>query len=292
MAHALLCPAGALGRAKPAASELAVLPIDEVTMPEEGVSDLRDVVDAINKLCDTMKTSYDEMYDDPADVDLDSQDVGESAVFAPDALSYSTSFASFSQDTASYCSQDNMDQSLNASNVTAPLYESSAEPVEREPEVVCVEYRDIELVSPRDIELVSPGETTPQKVESNSAERWSDSTSQVSLPGQVEDVETITSDTEPAMAQCEPVSEMYYTASSEVSLLSDTELPEKMHTEDENKEANNDRKECVIAGHVAAMRERFESMTRTSTPCPDLIRSLSPSLEVFRTTSSSPDRLA
>lgn len=288
MAHALLCPAGAIARTKPAAPALAVLPIDEVTMPEESVSDLREVMDAINKLCETMKTStYDDMDDDAADANLETRDIGESADvagFASDALSYSTSFASFSQDTASYCSQDNIDQSLTASGPAAPLYESSADPIEPEPEVVCVEYRDIELVS--------PGETTPQKVESNSAERWSDSISQVSLPGQVEDVEAITSDTEPAMAQCEPVSEMYYTASSEVSLLSDTELPEKMHTEDENKEANNDRKECVIAGHVAAMRERFESMTRTSTPCPDLIRSLSPSLEVFRTTSSSPDRLA
>lgn len=283
VAHALLCPAGAMARSKPPApspAALPMLPIDELTMPEESVSDLRDVVEAINKLCETMKTSaYDEVCDDPADADPEDPDVGEAAAFTSDALSYSTSFASFSQDTMSCCSQDNADQSLNASTA-AP---SSADLIESVTEVVCVEYRNIELVS--------PGEITPQKVETNNAERWSDSVSQISLPGQVEDVETITSDTEPAMAQCEPVSEMYYTASSEVSLLSDTELPEKMHTEDENKEAKDDRKECVIAGHVAAMRERFESMTRTSTPCPDLIRSLSPSLEVFRTTSSSPDRL-
>lgn len=252
-------------------------------MPEESVSDLRDVVDAINKLCDTMKTStYDEVYDDSADADLEGQYAADG--FASDALSYTTSLASFSQDTASFHSQDNTDQSLNASSITAALYESSTDPIEPEPEIRCVEYRDIELVSPE--------ESTPQRAEMSNTERWSDSMSQVSLPGQVDDVETITSDTEPAMAQCEPVSEMYYTASSEVSLLSDTELPEKTLTEEEDKEAKDDRKECVIAGHVAAMRERFESMTRTNTPCPDLIRSLSPSLEVFRTTSPSPDRLA
>lgn len=284
MAHALLCPAGAIARARPAppAPPLAVLPIDELTLPDEGVCDLRDVVDAINKLCETMKTSAcDEVCDDSADADAD---VEARDVVAADALSYSASFASFSRDTASSCSQDDTDQSLNASCGAAPLCESSADAVEPEPEVARADYGDVELVSPED--------TAPQKVETKNVERWSDSASQVSLPGQVEDVETITSDTEPALAQCEPASEMYYTASSEVSLLSDTELPEKMHTEDENKEAQDERKECVIAGHVAAMRERFESMTRTGTPCPDLVRSLSPSLEVFRTTSSSPDRLA
>lgn len=283
VAHALLCPAGAMARPKPAAAavlDLTVLPIDEVIMPEESVSDLRDVVDAINKLCDTMKTStYDETFDDPAEVNLEGQYAGDGAGFAPDALSYTTSLARFSQDTAS--SQDNTYQSLNASSAAAALCEPTTDPIEPEPEIRCVEYRDIELVS--------PGEVSPHRAETHNTERWSDSMSQFSLPGQVEDVETITSDTEPAMAQCEPVSEMYYTASSEVSLLSDTELPEKTHTEDEDKD---DRKECVIAGHVAAMRERFESMTRTNTPCPDLIRSLSPSLEVFRTTSPSPDRLA
>lgn len=85
----------------------------------------------------------------------------------------------------------------------------------------------------------------------------------------------------------DPLSEMYYTASSEVSLLSDMEIPEKVQEED----SLDERKECVIAGHVAAMRERFESMTRTNTPCPDLARSMSPSLEVFRNITPSPDHL-
>ncbi|KAJ0176812.1 hypothetical protein K1T71_007991 [Dendrolimus kikuchii] len=85
----------------------------------------------------------------------------------------------------------------------------------------------------------------------------------------------------------EPVSEMYYTASSEVSLLSDTDIPERVQEDD----SSDERRECVIAGHVAAMRERFESMTRTNTPCPDLARSMSPSLELFRNITPSPDRL-
>ncbi|KAJ2948915.1 hypothetical protein O0L34_g5850 [Tuta absoluta] len=135
-----------------------------------------------------------------------------------------------------------------------------------EVEVQNVGYRDIELVSPEDV---------VQKVETGT-ERWSDTTS-VSLPGQVEDIETVSSD--PGKYQSEPASEMYYTASSEVSLLS---------TEDDE---NKDDRKNVISGHVAAMRERFESMTRTNTPCPDLARSLSPSLEVFRNLSPSPDRL-
>lgn len=209
-------------------------------MPEDDVSDLRDVVDAINKLCDTMKTStYDEPYED------------------------------CSPSESSVISQMDFSSETIVSNVTEEI--------------------DVQYVEYRDVELVSPAEVTVQKVEVYSAERWSDSTSQVSLPGQVEDFETVTSDTEPVLALCEPTSEMYFTASSEVSLLSDTELPEKVLNEDETKD---DRKECVIAGHVAAMRERFESMTRTNTPCPDLIRSLSPSLEVFRNASPSPDRLA
>lgn len=104
-------------------------------------------------------------------------------------------------------------------------------------------------------------------------ERWSDCRSPP------DDVEVHDS----TVAQ-EPASEMYYTASSDVSLLSDTELQEKATEEDKAE------KECVIAGHVAAMRERFESMTRANTPCADLMRA-SPSLDVFRTVTPSPDRL-
>ncbi|XP_069359765.1 uncharacterized protein [Maniola hyperantus] len=102
-----------------------------------------------------------------------------------------------------------------------------------------------------------------------------------------EELEPIASDVE--TVQCEPMSEMYYTASSEVSLLSDVDFQEKAHTEESDKEK--DDRTGVMAGHVAAMRERFESMTRTNTPCPDLMRTMSPSFEVFRNFSSSPDPL-
>ncbi|XP_061715828.1 uncharacterized protein LOC133524054 [Cydia pomonella] len=127
-------------------------------------------------------------------------------------------------------------------------------------------------------EIVSP--EIVQKHE-GSVERWSDSS--VSLPGQIEE-ETVTSDERQAHE-----SEMYYTASSEVSLLSDLEGADKVQEEPVEKE--DDRKECVIAGHVAAMRERFENMTRANTPCTDLARSASPALDVFTNVTPSPDRL-
>ncbi|XP_068633327.1 uncharacterized protein [Battus philenor] len=174
-------------------------------MPTEDVSDLRDVVDAINRLCETMKTSgYEETeYEDCTDV-------------------------AWSEE--------------------------------------AVETSDVNE------ELVSPEEVDVRKVETFVAEQWSDPSA-----------------TESEMVLCEPasemvsevisdvVSEMYYTASSEVSLLSEAE-------------AADDRR-SVMAGHVAAMRERFESMTRANTPCPDLARSLSPSLDLFRNVTPSPDRL-
>lgn len=92
-------------------------------------------------------------------------------------------------------------------------------------------------------------------------------------------------ESEPVVELCEPTSEIYYTASSEASLLSDMDLQERAQSEDSDRDDRN----SVMAGHVAAMRERFESMTRTNTPCPDLIRSASPSFEVFRNVSTSPD---
>ncbi|XP_073955999.1 uncharacterized protein [Choristoneura fumiferana] len=241
-------------------------------MPSEDVSDLRDVVDAINKLCDTMKTS------------------------------------SYDEETFEDCSQNE--------SVDLPLFIANEETVSEEAIVAEVESdpdwyvaSQIETVSPEEVifkkvehyntetwrqsvsrlEIASPEDKVVHKVETyNAVERWSDSS--VSLPGQAEDVETIASD-EPAQAQCEPFSEVYYTASSEVSLLSDLEPAEKGQEEEPVAEKEDDRKECVIAGHVAAMRERFESMTRTNTPCPDLIRSSSPSLDVFRNITPSPDRL-
>lgn len=255
-------------------------------MPEGDVSDLRDVVDAINKLCDTMKTSYE------VDGELDEHSPSESAVQDGETLSQ-TSVDSQEQifstvgpqyyETVSQTSTDSGPEEIF--RTVGPQYRNIVVKGEEiEVEVRCVTG---------DIELISPEEVMVQKPEVFSSERWSDTASLVSLPGQGEEVEAVTSDTEPAIAQCEPVSEMYYTASSEVSLLSDSELPEKVQNEHEDdKDAKVDRKECVIAGHVAAMRERFESMTRTNTPCPDLMRSLSPSLEVFRNTSPSPDRLA
>ncbi|CAG4940546.1 unnamed protein product [Parnassius apollo] len=188
-------------------------------MPTEDVSDLRDVVDAINRLCETMKTSgYEETeYEDCTDVTWKEE-----------------------------------------------IVESS--------DVVNTE------------ELVSPEEVAVQKVETYVAERWSDT----SLVEQTEESENVTSDTDQTAVFCEPISEMYYTASSEVSLLSDMEFPERVH--DEGKDLKDDRQN-VIAGHVAAMRERFESMTRANTPCPDVMRSLSPSLDMFRNITPSPDRL-
>lgn len=180
--------------------DLTILPIDEVSMPTEDVSDLRDVVDAINKLCETMKTSYDDNeYED------------------------------------------------------------------------CSELEHV---------LVDPTEVVVTKVETFVAETWSDPSVEESM---VSDSEPITVEA----AQCEPISEMYYTASSEVSLLSDTDFLDRGQSEDSDKER--DDRNSVMAGHVAAMRERFESMTRTNTPCPDLIRSLSPSFEVIRNISTSPD---
>ncbi|XP_037294484.1 uncharacterized protein LOC115442809 [Manduca sexta] len=175
-------------------------------MPAEDVSDLKDVVEAINRLCETMKAS-----------DYDDEDMYEDC---------------------------------------GPADEPADEPVAAPAYVEC---------SP---ELVSPEQVTVRSVETYRAERWSE-------------------DADHAAAVCEPPSEMYYTASSEVSLLSDLDLPERGHEEDEREE----KKECVMAGHVAAMRERFESMTRTNTPCPDLMRSSSPSLDVFRNITPSPDRL-
>ncbi|XP_047504086.1 uncharacterized protein LOC125049057 [Pieris napi] len=178
-------------------------------MPAEDVSDLREVVDAINRLCENMKTSYDE----------------------------------------------------------------------EEPE------------------LVPSDEAVVRRVENYVAEKWSDSV--------VEEV----SDTDQLVTVCEPISE-YYTASSEVSLLSDEMCqPDKEKVdrnyassevsllsdelaqfEDSDKER--DDRNSVMAGHVAAMRERFESMTRTSTPCPDVLRSASPGFDIlFRNITPSPDQL-
>ncbi|KAL0883405.1 hypothetical protein ABMA27_016793 [Loxostege sticticalis] len=165
---------------------------------------------------------------------------------------------------------------------TRPVDIVEARPVEVETDVFVSSYAEpVDVVDTSSI--VSPEEVSIRTVDPS--ERWSDSL--MSLP-----LETVASEFEP-IAQCDAVSEMYYTASSEVSLLSDTEIPERANVDEESLDGRekDDRKECVIAGHVAAMRERFESMTRTNTPCPDLMRSSSPSLDVFRNITPSPDRL-
>lgn len=251
VAHALLCPTTAVAATllpacvqEPAAPHLNVLPIEEPLMPTDDVSDLKDVFDAINRLCETMRTStYDDVADDPPDEDNVQVDViSSSAVSAADTIS-----------------------------------------------VIDVEA-DAAQVGECDTELVSPSEVSIRTIETYRAERWSDAL--VSPP--TDETDTFPSDLEPVNAACEPTSEMYYTASSEVSLLSDFDLPERPTIDEDVAPETTDKdekKEIVpIAGHVAAMRERFESMTRTNTPCPDLARSTSPSLDVFRTTPS-PDLL-
>ncbi|XP_028163264.1 uncharacterized protein LOC114354879 [Ostrinia furnacalis] len=249
-------------------------------MPADDVSDLRDVVDAINRLCDTMKTShYDEVSDDFESATSDELLVEASNMLvsnhAPESRSVETTDAFVSN----YFSELQQEE-------TSDLFVSSyfLEPQPAETSDVLLSNYASEQIEVMDVaSIVSPEEVSIRTVDPS--ERWSDSL--LSLP-----LETIASDIEPA-AQCEPISEMYYTASSEVSLLSD-EAPEKVIPDQESfdgKEESKDGKECVIAGHVAAMRERFESMTRTNTPCPDLMRSSSPSLDVFRNITPSPDRL-
>ncbi|KAH9643561.1 hypothetical protein HF086_011342 [Spodoptera exigua] len=259
VAHALLCPANALAAtllpaaaarppaaAQPLAADLDVLPIEEPMMPTDDVSDLKDVFDAINRLCETMRTStYDEVAEDSPE-------------------------------------DDNVDEVVDtmSSNVVSVLETTSEVGIESE----------VAQVVECDAELVSPSEVSLRTIEAYRAERWSDAL--VSPP--TDETDTFPSDTEPVNAACEPVSEMYYTASSEVSLLSDIEVPDRPPVEDEgatDAKDKEERKEVVIAGHVAAMRERFESMTRTNTPCPDLARSTSPSLDVFRNITPSPDLL-
>nr|XP_026492174.1 uncharacterized protein LOC113397868 [Vanessa tameamea] len=193
-------------------------------MPADDVSDLRDVVDAINKLCDTMKTSY------------DGTDGGSD------------------------------DGPVESAEVT--VVESWTEPAAIVPEPPAVE---LEAFDTRSVYFdPEPAAFDPEPV--------------LAEPTTF-DLEPTVFDPEPVPA--EPMSEMYYTASSEVSLLSDTDMQDRAQGEDSDRER--DDRNSVMAGHVAAMRERFESMTRTNTPCPDLMRSTSPSFEVFRNISSSPD---
>ncbi|XP_050351037.1 uncharacterized protein LOC126773860 [Nymphalis io] len=216
-------------------------------MPAADVSDLRDVVDAINKLCDTMKTSYDEPDDDSAEGQAEpTESWGEPA---PEDRSVRVAF--------------------DPEPTKVELETFGTQSLTFDPEPAAFDSESALPARP----TLNPEQTT------------SDPEPPVQDRAIVFDPELAVFDSEPAPT--EPISEMYYTASSEVSLLSDTDLPDRVQGEDSDRER--DDRESVMAGHVAAMRERFESMTRTNTPCPDLMRSTSPSFEVFRNISSSPD---
>lgn len=201
-------------------------------MPEDDVSDLQDVFDAINKLCETMRTS-----------------------------TYETAEAETVEEPAVIDQVENIVEVIETVEITK-----------------IVECEEI---------LASPSKVAVRVVDAYRAEHWSDAL--VSPPEEEE--------TEQALGVVEPISEMYYTASSEVSLLSEGEVPDKVPADEEvvpqeqEKEDKESRKECVIAGHVAAMRERFESMTRESTPGPDIARCPSPSYLGERSVTPSPDRL-
>lgn len=217
-AHALLRPANTVAKTKitptPTPDPIpspSLLPIEEVSLPTEDVSDLRDVVDAINKLCFDMKTSRQR---DDDDTICPAEDV--CVVTQPlESLEEETLFIETHLD---------------------------AEPMQIANDYQSHTHPDAELPIRQ---LVSP----PEHFEdTRGTERGSDSLSLRSLQI-VEDAP----------------SEMYYSASSDVSLVSEMEIPD---VQDDTAEE----KECVIAGHVAAMRERFENMTRSNTPCPDAQR--------------------
>ncbi|XP_047532934.1 uncharacterized protein LOC125068022 [Vanessa atalanta] len=219
-------------------------------MPADDVSDLRDVVDAINKLCDTMKTSYDGTDDGSDDGPLESTEVTVVESWAEPAAVVPEPPAIDPEPSA---------MELEAFDTRSVYFDP--EPAAYDPEPVLPEPTTFDLEP-------TVFDTKPAPVELTAF-----------------DAEPAVFDSEPVPA--EPMSEMYYTASSEVSLLSDTDMQDRAQGEDSDRER--DDRNSVMAGHVAAMRERFESMTRTNTPCPDLMRSTSPSFEVFRNISSSPD---
>ncbi|CAH2265143.1 jg9294 [Pararge aegeria aegeria] len=304
----------------------SLLPIEQPYMSEDDVSDLRDVVDAINKLCATMKTSYDE-YEDCEDAqDDDVDNICTELVNPNEVLFEKIHVVDKWCDTEPSVSSPEL--TVVPVETCVDTNYTVTEPVVKTPEVMkpltfetCKTYRLSE--SANEPVITEPteqivAESIPQKVEAYS---WSETVPLASEPvfekvrcyksegdaielqkpvastsievarnivtERFEEMEPITLDVE--TVQCDPMSEMYYTASSEVSLLSDVDFQDKVQTEDSDKEK--DDRNSVMTGHVAAMRERFESMTRNNTPCPDLIRSTSPSFEVFRNVSASPDKL-
>lgn len=264
------------------------------------MSDLKDVFDAINRLCDTMKTST---YSEPEYTECNEGLVGpEEVVVRKVEILRADRFL---------CEDSEVESDTRWGEVASPAradewkdsqasLASSEISVHREP------WRDI--VSPtievdndpkpeqwKDSQVsLASSEVSVQR--ETQEERWSDTltsppSSDISVTKEARerwsDCRSPPDDASiPETQAQETASEVYYTASSEVSLLSDTEVVEKVLEEDKG-----DKKEVVISGHVAAMRERFESMTRANTPCPDLVRSSSPSLDVFRNITPSPDRL-
>lgn len=228
-------------------------------MPDEDFSDLRDVVDAINRLCENMKTSEEYVSDL-----LENVEVAEAVE-------------------TEHSERALVDPGLVV--VSEVEIHDSARWHDTSRSVELLDDADsINIQCESDVEIASP-ESAVRK------ERWSDTASQVSGCGRLDDAETATSDAEQAPAHCEgPPSEMYYTASSEISLVSESDPPDGAQ-ELEECLSKDERKECVMAGHVAAMRERFESMTRSHTPASDLTRSVSPAVDVCRRATPSPDRL-
>ncbi|XP_072949021.1 uncharacterized protein [Epargyreus clarus] len=317
-------------------------------MPADDVSDLRDVVDAINRLCETMKTSEYECAReaDPATEPVD--DVVSEVELVNPAEVVVNEVETYVAELWSDASSNLIEEVTVASEPSPPLAEvvetvvvdsslvrdevkitvASDRPLSRIENVVSVpSSRPLTQVS--SIETVAFG-TYVSDVENVEKQPSNQLVTQIdnieSVPSnriatrienvetsyksvtQVENVESVASDPSPTkiedirtavsdpenLTSCEPVSEMYYTASSEVSLLSDFELPERVPQEEsvgDRDTLTRDERNGVIAGHVAAMRERFESMTRTNTPCPDLARSVSPSLDVYRNITPSPDHL-
>lgn len=299
-------------------------------MPEDDVSDLRDVVDAINKLCETMKTSYDE-YEDCEDVEVSAEIVDPNEVVVDSVETYVEEKWSYMEPVVSapelevvkpvpheveatnYSVVEPIESAPEAITEHVPLIFETCKVIRLSDKVVEPDALASEQVAGEPVPMSTDvykdslsetitSESIFEKVKTHKSERWSDpidsAKSVVPKPNievsrsvgterWTEEIEAAASDVE--TVQCEPMSEMYYTASSEVSLLSDVDFQDRAQTDESDKER--DDRNSVMAGHVAAMRERFESMTRTNTPCPDLMRSTSPSFEVFRNISSSPDKL-
>lgn len=378
VAHALLTPANALA-APDSRADVSVLPIEEVALPTPDVTDFRDVVDAINRLCDTMKTSYDYEASVVAETWVDSELVNPEEVTvrtvetlrADNWTDIPTSLTDWVEDTRNEQSVTSDEQPitlqkqlmtsdeqlvmLKETSVEQPVKSieqfvtSDENPVKSNKQLVTSNEQLVksnkQLVTSDELpvksnkqlvtsdeqpvkwnkQLVTSGETLikshkelvtsdeqpvksnkqlvtsdEQPVKSNEQlvafdEQAATSNDQFQmLQNQLMTInEQLTTSNEQQVtlversaAHCDQISE-YYTVSSDVSIVSELEMAERCQDDSAEKEG----KECVMAGHVAAMRERFESMTRVNTPCPELARSLSPSLELFRTTPS-PDGLA